>query len=106
MARLKSRQKFLPGGFRFLQPETQWTLPVNQSFDVGVQCIISHRKANPYLIQANGWSVDPDAVAEELDAFNTRICEVNGWADYIQTGGEPTAVPKAKFPQRNLSPLK
>lgn len=104
MARLKSRQKFIPGGFQFVQPETQWRLPVNQSFDVGVMCIVNHRIANPHLARVHGWATDPDAVAEELDLYNTRICEVNGWTDYIQ-GGEPTALPKVTLPRPTRHPL-
>ncbi len=40
-----------PGGWKFYQPETQWTMPtpLSQSWKTAVERIVQHRKANPAL---------------------------------------------------------
>lgn len=102
--RIKNRQLFVPGGWKFFQPETSWNLPNNVSFDVGVQAIIAHRKGNPFLIQKHGWSIDPHQVAEELDRFNARFCEQMGWTDYIM--GTPIVdAPNPHLPRPILQSL-
>jgi hypothetical protein len=35
----------------------------------------------------NGWSVDYETVANELDAYNTMVCKQMGWTDWIWEGG-------------------
>jgi len=35
----------------------------------------------------NGWSTDPETVANELDQFNTQVCAQMGWKDWIWEGG-------------------
>jgi len=94
--RLRDRNKFPPGGFRFYVPETRWSIQPWISFDVAVQQIIQHRKANPFLTQSKGWSLDPGVVADELDAFNAAVCEQMRWMDFIGVGGGPSDLPKAQ----------
>lgn len=92
--RLKDRQgKPPPGGLRFYQPETNFFPTPWSSFDSCVAQIIKHRLGNPWLIDKNGWSVDPAVVANDLDAFNTKICVEMKWTDYIVEGdpGDPSA---------------
>jgi hypothetical protein len=91
MSRLKSRQKFIPNGFRFYQPETKWYAPNGSSFQIIVNALVAHRTANPFLAKQHGWQTDPNAVADEVDEFNARICEQMGWMDYVQeaSGGSP-----------------
>lgn len=91
MTRLKSRQKFIPNGFRFYQPETKWREPKNASFEVLVNALIAHRLGQPFLAKQHGWNLEHDAVADEVDEFNAKICEQMGWTDYIQSpsGGSP-----------------
>lgn len=104
MPSLRSREKFIPGGFRFVQPETGWTLPVNQSFQIGVQCIINHRLGNKWLTEKHGWSTDFETVANELDAYCCAICKAAGWDAYVQEGGPPPPIPKSfPSPQRRPS---
>jgi|KBSMisStaDraftv2_1062788.scaffolds.fasta_scaffold01511_27 hypothetical protein len=93
--RLRDRNKFPPGGFRFYVPETRWSIQPWVSFDVAVQQIIQHRQANPFLTQSKGWSTDPGIVADELDAFNAAVCEQMRWMDFIGEGGGPAGPPKA-----------
>jgi len=86
--RLRDRTRYPPGGYRFRQSETNWTPTTWISFDATVAEIIKHRLGNSWLIERNGWSVDPAQVAAELDAFNTKVCQEMNWTEYI-TEGDP-----------------
>lgn len=102
MSRLKDRNKFIPNGFTFYQPETQWSPPRMASFETIVNAIIAHRNANPWLRDKNGWPTAHDAVSEELDRYNTKICEQMGWTSYISGGADVSPPPTAPLPQRLL----
>jgi len=86
--RLKDRNRQIPGGLRFYQPETSFFPTTWSSFESCVTQIIKHRLGNSWLIERNGWSVDPAQVAAELDAFNTKVCQEMNWTEYI-TEGDP-----------------
>lgn len=59
------------------------------------------RKANPAIAKAKGWATDFDGVANEVDAFNSAICERMGWMNYVS---QPSAsAPSPKF--KALSPI-
>lgn len=96
---LASRMKHPPGGFKFIQPETGWSAPEWQSFDVVVQSLIEHRKANPALAKKNNWSLNYATVADEVDAYNTQICIAHGWDSFVVGG------PGGPFRQASRSPL-
>jgi hypothetical protein len=101
MSRLKNRQRQIPGGFKFYQPETNFKAPAFASFEVIVNSVIANRLANPFITQKNGWATDREAVLNEVDAFNAAICERMGWTDYISQPS--TGAPSPKF--KALSPL-
>jgi hypothetical protein len=85
----------MPGGLRFLQAETNWSITPWSSFESAVGQIITHRLGNRYLMEKNGWSVDPASVAAELDAYNTKIAKEMAWTDYIvegEPGGPPSFI--------------
>lgn len=98
--RLKDRNKFIPGGFVFYQPQTKWRAPRMASFTTIVQALIAHRKANPALRADKKIRVDEEGVAEEVDAFNARVCQANGWDDYIMGTGLVSLPPKFKAPSQ------
>jgi hypothetical protein len=102
MSRLKDRNKFIPNGFVFYQPETGWQPQRMQSFETIVGAIIAHRNANAWLRDKNGWPTDHDAVADELDRFNTKICQQMGWTSYISEGTDTSPPPPMPLPQRLL----
>ncbi len=89
---LKNRNVQIPQGLTFLQPETSWRPIRFSSFDSIVDQVIEHRKANPHLIEKNGWSIDRNTVVTEVDNFNTKVCIQMGWLDFIEGGG-PVAIP-------------
>lgn len=104
MNRLADRNRQIPNGFKFFEPATKWSPPDWASFDTIVRLLISHRSANPGLVQQLGWSLDYNTVANEVEAFNVKICEQHGWTGFLinQEGtGEP---PKSSSP--HLAPLR
>ena len=101
---LVDRQKQIPNGMFYYEPATKWRSRPWASFDQIVQDLIAHRKGNPALAQKFGWSTDYNSVADEVDAFNTRVCEQMGWTQFIRGGGgqaQPLPFPvSAGKPQR------
>ncbi len=96
MPRLKDRNRFIPNGYVFYQPQTGWKAPRFASFDTIVNALIAHRKGNAFLCQKHGWSTDRESVANEVDEFNAAVCLKMGWNDYVSlqaVGGQPAALP-------------
>ena len=62
---LKSRTTWPPGGWKFRQPQTNWTLPEGLGFEQSVDAIIKHRLAN----RQHKLSTDRDVVRQELDDY-------------------------------------
>lgn len=101
MARLNNRNRMIPFGLRFYQPETRFDITSSTSFNTLVDKVVAMRKANPALVQKHGWATDWNAVADEVDAFNAAICERMGWHEFINQPGAGVA-PSPKF--KALSP--
>lgn len=102
MSRLANRQMQIPGGFKFMQPEINWRARPG-SFHGIVQQIIRARSSNVHYLKKHGWSVDPAVVADELDAYNAKICVANGWDKYViggAVGGLPPPLPKPRSPEQ------
>ena len=96
MAKLKDRQTFPPGGFQWLESQTGWNAPANESFDVVVNKLIEHRKANPFVTKQNNLPIDYDAVADQVDAYNAhRMLQTPGWAHFLSDAGpSPSWLPR------------
>lgn len=99
--RLKDRNRQIPNGLRFLQPETNWKPQRFASFATIVVGLISHRRRHPDLVAQKNWNLNPDSVAEEVDEFNANLCARMGWTDYIMTneGASPSPKPQALLAQ-------
>lgn len=91
MARLKDRNKFIPNGFEYLQPQLNYQTQgsLYKSFYTVRDEIVQVRKANPFLSEQNNLSTDPDVVADELDAYCAARCQAQGWTNFITEGGAP-----------------
>lgn len=99
--RLLDRNRQIPYGFAFYQPETKWQPRRGiDSFDAIVRGLIAHRNANPYLRDKNKWAVDQATVENEIDFYNAQLCLAQGWTAYIQSGEGP--LPKAQPPSQSL----
>lgn len=99
--RLKDRNKQIPHGLRFLQPETNWRPQRFASFSTIVQGLISHRRRHSDLAAKNKWNLDVDSVSNEVDEFNAAYCVRMGWLDYVQgsDGVAPPPKPQALLAQ-------
>lgn len=95
MARLKNKQRQIPSGLGFYQPETKFKINTG-SFQSIVNAVVANRKANPFISQQHGLSTDPNDVSEDVDAFNAAICERMGWTDYIMMPSTSAPAPKFK----------
>lgn len=106
MPKLLNRQRQIPNGLRFYQPELRWTSPRQASFDQIVQGLMRARLANPGLAAKHKWATTYDGVADDVDRFNAAICAQAGWTDYItnqQAGSVPKSTPRGPL---NLQSLK
>lgn len=95
--RLKSRVKTIPHGFRFTQPEVNWN-SVNvvgkaPSWEAIVTAVVAMRNANPHAREKHQWATDVETVANEVDAYNAKICHDNGWGNYLMAAGYSTSLP-------------
>lgn len=88
MPRLKDRSKQIPNGLKFYEPSLKWKPAPYSSLSTIVQGLIQARRANPYLLKKNGWSVDPAVVTDEVDRYNAAICKAHGWDQYITMEGD------------------
>jgi len=88
--RLRDRQRQIPGGMFFYQPQTKWKSQPG-SFSNIVQQIISHRQANPWL----NLPTDIPTVENEFDLFCGHVCATMNWTDYYVSadGGPPPPLP-------------
>lgn len=94
--RLKSREKFIPNGFVYYVPQIPlWRPQANSSLDSLSQQVLTLRQANPFLTQKHGWSLDLNAILNELDEYNATWCAQNGWDAYISGAGGSPPIPKS-----------
>jgi hypothetical protein len=95
--RLKSREKNVPNGFFFRQPEINWdsrkVLPLHPSFSTLVAAVISARRANPHHAAKHKWSLDRDVVENEVEAFQVKVCQAAGWNNFLTDVGGGSAPP-------------
>ena len=96
MLTLKDRRRPIPNGFKFRQPQTGWQAPAWASFETIVQALIAHRQGNLYLTQKHRWATDYNAVAAEVDTYNAKLCEVNGWTEFLVSPSAEAPPPKFK----------
>ena len=103
MAKLKSRQMQVPGGFHFSLPELSWTAPAFASFDTIVNQVQQLIQSNPEIAAKNGWPTSRVAIENWVDSYNATVCEMNGWTQYILEGGGGSDPPKTVPPNRKLA---
>ncbi len=97
MQRLLSRQKQVPNGFTFRQPQINWdsrrALGMHPSFDTLVNAVISARRANAAQSAQHKLSTDRATVEMEVETYNVKVCLANGWTNYLTEVGGGSAVP-------------
>lgn len=98
MVTLKNPQVQIPNGYSYIQAETGWdstrAIGTFPSIDVLTRAVISHREANPWLIQKHGWNVNYEDVYREMCDYNAKRCLEHGWGNFIVTDESlPAEVP-------------
>lgn len=86
MPRLLDRQRQIPFGFKFKQPETGWEPVPWSSFETIVDGVIAMRRANPFLAKKHNWKMSRFEIMEEVDAYNAALCKAHGWTAFIDEG--------------------
>lgn len=103
MAQLLDRNRQIPGGLTFLQPESTWRPVPWSSFESICQQLQQHRRGNPWLAKKNKWAIDYQGIAVEVDAYNTKLCEAHGWHEFIvSVEGRPPNWPPPHPPEGGL----
>jgi hypothetical protein len=106
MLRLKDRTRQIPNGFRFLQPETGFEPQKWSSFDSIVQQTLTHRQGNTWLAQKHKWAMTREAIASEVDFYNAKLCQTQGWNAFIIEDAAPESFPTPSLPlPREDAPL-
>lgn len=99
--RLKDRNKQIPNGYKFVQPETGWQAQRFASFYSIARDLKNHRLGRPDLVTKHGWRTDAEGVEFDVEQFNVRLCLQHGWGEYLDGlevgGGLP---PKSKTPSQ------
>ncbi len=87
--RLKSRDKFIPGEFQAIHPEAGQKTPWKGSFNEIVKLEHDFRQKNPALVKKNGWSLDPEDIANDIDISNAQRMVAAGYFGFVELEGEP-----------------
>lgn len=82
--RLKSRNKFPPGEFQLLLPETGMKESVHGSFDEVVNAFALIVKKNPALAQKQGWPDDRAGQENFVEDQNARRLMSAGWSKFVE----------------------
>lgn len=100
MARLRERNRQIPGGLRYKCSPLKYQSSNWHSFDKIVADVWARIRSNPYLAAKHNLPNTRSGVEDMVDAYNAMVCEQNGWLDFITSGGEEAApVPKWFSPQ-------
>jgi hypothetical protein len=90
MARLKDRQRHIPGGYRMRIPALKYQSSSNLSFDSLVREVQRVILANLRVAREHGLPTEIHKIEEWVDRDNADLCERNGWTTYYMTdGGAP-----------------
>lgn len=103
MPRLKDRNRQIPNGLKFALPEVGYKSRDFDSFSTIVNQVSSIIKGNPGRATQYGWPQSDEAIADWVDDFNARLCQMNGWNDYTtDPGGGAPNFPSPPPQDKNL----
>lgn len=83
MPRLKSLDRHVPGDFQYIHPEANQAEPFKGSFFHVCQQEHQFRRANPFLCQKHGWSLDMSAIERDVHEYNVQRCLSHGWLEWL-----------------------
>ena len=85
--KLKSRDKWIPGAFQMIHPEAGQKKPWTGGFNEIVRLEMDFRSRNPAIVEKNGWSLDPDDIANDVDAYNAQRMVAAGYFNFVDLEG-------------------
>ena len=90
MPRLKDRNRQIPNGLKFALPEVGYKNRDFDSFQTIQNAVFTIVQGNPGRAKQHGWPTDLATIGDWIDDFNARLCQNNGWWDFItDPGGGP-----------------
>lgn len=104
MAKLKDRNRQIPNGFVFVLPEVNFKSGRFDSFQKIVSDVSFIINGNLAMAEQRGWPTQKADIEDWVDDYNARVCDYNGWDDYITGKGEQTH-PKSMPPLTRMSAL-
>lgn len=105
VARMRDRTRFPPGSWQALHPEAGQKEPYKGSFTEVVTWEAKFRKANPTLTEKNGWSLDPEAIANDVDTYNAQRMIAGGFLHFVDMEGEHAPSPPGGVRRSRLAGL-
>ncbi len=72
-----------------IHPETGQPKPFSGSFTEAVNWEFNFRKKNPELTKKNGWSLDLDAISNDVDSYNAQRMVAGGYFGFVDLEGSP-----------------
>lgn len=90
--RLKSRDKWVPGGFQILIPQAGMKAPFSGSFSDAVRFLHSFRSKNPALCEKHGWSLDIAQIETDVDLYNAQRMVAAGFLNFVEIEGQPPPI--------------
>ncbi len=72
-----------------LHPETGQAKPFSGSFTEAVNWEFNFRRKNPEITKKNGWSLDLDAISNDVDSYNAQRMVAGGYFGFVDLEGSP-----------------
>lgn len=86
--RLKSRTRWVPGGFQVLIPQAGMKKPFSGSFSDAVRFLYSFRSKNHALVEKHGWSLDISDIERDVELYNAQRMVAAGYLNFVELEGE------------------
>jgi hypothetical protein len=94
---LKDRNTQIPNGLTYYLPQTKWRSRSGSSFRGITEALYYHLQGNPAVLKQLGWPLDMTFIGNKVDEFNAKLCESQGWMEFIAQG-EPGGGRVVPFP--------
>lgn len=103
MARMKNRGNIPPGGWQYLQPQSGRQF-AGLDIYITAQEVLDHRKANPFMCQQHGLSLDLNTIMNEIDEYTAAACLAHpGWEQFVGDTNPPKTWSPSALPRRLLN---
>ena len=88
MTHLKSRERSVPNGLRFIFPQLPNAKPPSGvSFRRLCDWVEGIIRGNKFLAEKHHWPTKREDIENWVEDYNARVCLAMGWSDYVAEGG-------------------